>query len=148
MLVQFPFVLRGKMGLLRDRDQGSGFMGRAKRADEANGIYHMLNRANRRATLFKKDTDYGAFERILCEAAERFRVELFCYCLMPNHWKHGASSEKKLLSGWPISRSPHWVDKVAMALSDRELKRLRWSERRGSRLAMRHGQSRRQGSSI
>ena len=106
-------------------------MGRAKRADEANGIYHMLNRANRRATIFKKDTDYGAFERILCEAAERFRVELFCYCLMQNHWKHGASSEKKLLSGWPIPRSPHWVDKVAMALSDRELKRLRWSERRG-----------------
>ena len=61
-------------------------MGRAKRADEANGVYHMLNRANRRATIFKKEGDYEAFEQILCEAAERFQVELFCYCLMPNHW--------------------------------------------------------------
>ena len=34
-------------------------MGRAKRADEAGAIYHMLNRANRRATIFHKDADYA-----------------------------------------------------------------------------------------
>ncbi len=61
-------------------------MGRAKRADEGGAIYHMLNRANRRATIFHKGADYEAFERILAEALDRVHLKLFAYCLMPNHW--------------------------------------------------------------
>lgn len=61
-------------------------MGRAKRADEGGAVYHMLNRANRRATIFHNDADYEAFERILSEAIERVQLDLFSYCLMPNHW--------------------------------------------------------------
>ena len=45
-------------------------MGRPKRADEAGAIYHMLNRANRRATIFHKDADYVAFEQIIAEALD------------------------------------------------------------------------------
>ena len=57
-------------------------MGRPKRSDEAGVIYHMLNRANRRATIFHKDEDYQAFEAILAEALERSpELELFSYCL-------------------------------------------------------------------
>ena len=58
-------------------------MGRAKRADEAGAIYHMLNRANRRATIFHKDADYEAFERIIAEALKQVQLKLFSYCLMP-----------------------------------------------------------------
>ncbi len=36
--------------------------------------------------LFHKDEDYAAFERVLAEGLERYPVELFTYCLMPNHW--------------------------------------------------------------
>lgn len=61
-------------------------MGRAKRADAAGGIYHMLNRANGRAKIFAKDADYLAFEGILSDAVDRFDLDLFSYCLMPNHW--------------------------------------------------------------
>ena len=61
-------------------------MGRAKRADEAGAIYHMLNRANRRATIFHKDADYEAFEQIIAEALDRVQLKLFAFCLMPNHW--------------------------------------------------------------
>lgn len=62
-------------------------MGRPKRSDEAGVIYHMLNRANRRATIFHKDGDYEAFERILVQALDRCPdIALFSYCLMPNHW--------------------------------------------------------------
>ena len=61
-------------------------MGRPKRADEAGGIYHMLNRANGRATIFHKPDDYQAFERVLAEAVERSDLLLYSYCLMPNHW--------------------------------------------------------------
>lgn len=61
-------------------------MGRAPRADEAGNVYHMLNRSNRRAQIFHKDADYEAFERIIAEALDKFKLQLFSYCVMPNHW--------------------------------------------------------------
>lgn len=61
-------------------------MARPPRADEAGGLYHALNRANMRATIFKKDADYAAFEKILGEALELHQIELFGYQLMPNHY--------------------------------------------------------------
>ena len=61
-------------------------MPRPPRADEAGGLYHALNRANMRATIFKKEEDYAAFERILFEGLELHEVELFSYQLMPNHY--------------------------------------------------------------
>ncbi|QEG41850.1 transposase [Roseimaritima ulvae] len=61
-------------------------MPRAPRADEAGGLYHALNRGNLRATIFHKDADYLAFENLLGEALEMYRIELFSYQLMPNHY--------------------------------------------------------------
>ena len=61
-------------------------MPRSPRADEAGGLYHALNRGNLRATIFHKEEDYVAFEKILHEALEIHRVELYCYLLMPNHY--------------------------------------------------------------
>ncbi|QDT77085.1 Transposase IS200 like protein [Gimesia maris] len=61
-------------------------MGRPKRAAQAGYIYHVLNRANARMTIFETDEDYAAFERILSEAVERFEMRLLSYCVMPNHW--------------------------------------------------------------
>ena len=49
-------------------------------------MYHVLNRANARMTIFRDDADYEAFERILLEAVERTRTRLLAYCLMRNHW--------------------------------------------------------------
>jgi len=61
-------------------------MPRPPRADEAGGLYHALNRGNSRATIFRKDEDFAAFERILAEGLERYAVQLFSFQLMPNHW--------------------------------------------------------------
>ena len=61
-------------------------MPRTPRADEADGLYHALNRGNSRAAIFRKEADYEAFERILSEGLARYPVQLFCYQLMPNHW--------------------------------------------------------------
>jgi putative transposase len=49
-------------------------------------LYHVLNRANGRRRIFRKNADYEAFERVLGEGLARYAVELFCYLLMPNHW--------------------------------------------------------------
>ena len=46
----------------------------------------MLNRAVARLTLFEKDEDYAAFERVLAEAMEKHRTRLLSYLVMPNHW--------------------------------------------------------------
>jgi putative transposase len=49
-------------------------------------VYHVLNRGNGRMPIFHKAEDFAAFERVLAEGLERYPVELFTYCLMPNHW--------------------------------------------------------------
>ncbi len=49
-------------------------------------VYHVLNRGSNRQPLFRKDGDYAAFTQLMIEARARADVELFGYCLMPNHW--------------------------------------------------------------
>jgi putative transposase len=49
-------------------------------------VYHVLNRANARMTIFKKPEDYEAFLRVLEAAVERTQTRLLAYCVMPNHW--------------------------------------------------------------
>ncbi len=49
-------------------------------------IYHVLNRAHSRVTLFTTSQDYEAFEKVLVEAYERLPIRILAYCLMPNHW--------------------------------------------------------------
>ena len=61
-------------------------MGRAKRAEDGGAVFHVLNRANMRATLFETPEDYAAFERVLQEAVERTGMRVLAYCVMPNHW--------------------------------------------------------------
>jgi putative transposase len=49
-------------------------------------VYHVLNRAVGRATLFRKAADYAAFEKVIGQAWERTGMRLVAYALMPNHW--------------------------------------------------------------
>jgi REP-associated tyrosine transposase len=61
-------------------------MGRSLRAAEGGYVYHVLNRANARMTIFEDDGDYEAFEKVLLQAVERSATRLLAYCVMPNHW--------------------------------------------------------------
>jgi putative transposase len=61
-------------------------MGRPKRAADGGLVYHVLNRANARMTIFEKEADYAAFEEVLEEAVERTQTRLLAYCVLPNHW--------------------------------------------------------------
>jgi putative transposase len=61
-------------------------MPRRKRIAKGNIVYHVLNRANGRLRIFKKDRDFEAFEQILGEGIERFEMRLCGYCIMSNHW--------------------------------------------------------------
>lgn len=61
-------------------------MGRPPRVAAGGYIYHVLNRANARMTIFAKDGDYPAFEKALVQAVERTGTKLLAYCVLPNHW--------------------------------------------------------------
>jgi putative transposase len=49
-------------------------------------VLHIVNRGNDKRIIFPEAIDYAAFLVLLREARERFGVELYAYCLMPNHF--------------------------------------------------------------
>jgi putative transposase len=61
-------------------------MGRPLRNAPGGLVYHVLNRANARQPIFRKEEDYAAFEKVLTEITERVGMRVLAYCLMPNHW--------------------------------------------------------------
>ena len=88
-------------------------MGRSHRSDVEGIIYHVLNRANGRMTLFYKAADFKAFERVLEEAKARYPIKIFSYQIMPNHWhlvvqpmKNGSLSK---FIGWlTLTHTQRW----------------------------------------
>jgi hypothetical protein len=61
-------------------------MPRRPRLATAGLIFHIVNRAARKAGIFDTWADYQAFEGILVKAIHQGDVEVFAYCVMPNHW--------------------------------------------------------------
>ena len=49
-------------------------------------MYHVLNRANARLPIFEEREDFAAFERVLEQAVERYRMRLLSYAVLSNHW--------------------------------------------------------------
>ncbi len=93
--------------------------GRPLRVDVGGFVYHALNRASARATLFASPEDYHQFERVLEAAQARSGMRILAYCLMPSHWH---------LVLWPaadatLSRFMTWL-----TLTHTQ----RWHARRGS----------------
>ena len=77
--------------------------------------YHVLNRANGRLRLFKKQADFAAFETLLAEAVERVPLRILGYTLMGNHWhfvvwpKQGRSEEVSEFFRWlTVTHSLRW----------------------------------------
>lgn len=50
------------------------------------GIYHVFNRGNDRRNLFSEPEDYRCFLNHLQNSASKLSIELYHYCLMPNHF--------------------------------------------------------------
>jgi putative transposase len=77
-------------------------MARRTRCSDAGYVYHVLNRAAGRATLFEKGADDAAFEKVIRQAWERTDMRLVSDVAMPNHWhlvvwpsRDGQSSERR-----------------------------------------------------
>jgi len=75
--------------------------------DQTAGLYfHALNRGAKRAVLFEKPSDYGAFEGLIEEALQREKVDVFAYCGMPTHWHFVLTPT---VDG-ALSRFMHWLE--------------------------------------
>jgi putative transposase len=61
-------------------------MPRSSRVQAAGLIYHVINRGNGGVAIFHKDLDYLAFVGLLAQARSSFPVQVFGYCMMPNHF--------------------------------------------------------------
>jgi len=48
-------------------------------------VFHVLNRAVARLTIFEKPEDYEAFLRVLEETWREIPLPIFAMVLMPNH---------------------------------------------------------------
>jgi putative transposase len=61
-------------------------MPRVARQLQRGYCYHLLNRGNRRETLFLDRFDYSAFMKLLAGMRAGYDLRLLAYCLMPNHF--------------------------------------------------------------
>ena len=61
-------------------------MARPIRVDIADGVYHVISRGIDRQDIFREDADRVHFLDRLAEAQRRFRLRIFAYVLMSNHF--------------------------------------------------------------
>jgi putative transposase len=60
-------------------------MARLARVVAAGIPHHVTQRGNRRQQTFFGDEDYAAYRTLIAESCIRARVQVWAYCLMPNH---------------------------------------------------------------
>jgi putative transposase len=77
--------------------------------------YHVLNRANGRLRVFRKDADFAAFEQIVGEAHARVPLRILGYVIMGNHWhfvvwpRAGRASEVSDFFRWlSVTHAQRW----------------------------------------
>ena len=61
-------------------------MARQWRIEDPGALYHVLSRGNNRQNIFVNDDDRQMFLELMEELSERFRVEVYAYVLMSNHY--------------------------------------------------------------
>ena len=95
-------------------------MPRTARMSQGGICYHVINRANGGAEVFRRDRDFDAFIDMMGEASERVPMRLLAYCLMPNHFHFVAwPKEDGDLSHWmrwlttTHVRRRHAIDKTS-----------------------------------
>jgi putative transposase len=60
-------------------------MARLGRIVAAGFPHHVIQRGNRRRTVFFEPSDYALYRDLLAERCHKASVEVWAYCLMPNH---------------------------------------------------------------
>ena len=61
-------------------------MARPLRLEFEGAYYHVMNRALERRRIFETDRDHEYFQSLLLDIADRWKVKIFAYCLMGDHY--------------------------------------------------------------
>lgn len=61
-------------------------MARPLRVEYPRALYHVMNRGNQRQDVFRSPRDYETFLEKLEMFSESYLVDVYCYCLMSNHF--------------------------------------------------------------
>jgi REP element-mobilizing transposase RayT len=61
-------------------------MARPLRVQYEGAIYHILSRGNKGDYIFAEDTDKESFIEIIKKGVEKYKVVLYAYCIMGNHY--------------------------------------------------------------
>jgi len=80
-------------------------MGKVPRVDIAEHYYHVLNRGNAKQQIFFDESDYRMFESVLLLGIKKFDIEVYAYCVMPNHFHFVL----KTLSDGEMGRFMQWI---------------------------------------
>ena len=64
-----------------------GLMARPLRIEYPGACYHVMSRGSQRSRVFHGHAHYVLFLKRLGEAAQIHDVAVYCYCLMPNHYR-------------------------------------------------------------
>jgi len=95
-------------------------MPRIARGGVERGWFHVLNRGNHRQTLFAAPEEFATFLELVTAATEKFKMRLWGYCLMSNHWHFVIEVE----SSDDMSRWVHWISNRHVRLYHRENRQL------------------------
>jgi len=80
-------------------------MPRTARAIVSNCCYHLINRGNKKATIFHERADYSQFLALIARAQDRIEVPILAGCLMPNHF-HLVVRPR---DGGDVAHWAHWL---------------------------------------
>jgi putative transposase len=82
-------------------------MARARRPNFPFAVYHVTMRGNDRKEIFRDDVDREMMLQLFAQAAERFQLEVFAFCLMSNHYHIFLRTPEGNLSP-----AFHWINAV------------------------------------
>ena len=74
-------------------------MPRNKRVWYAGAVFHVMNRGNRRESIFRDHEDYCSFLSNLAAVKERYQCSIYSICLMTNHFHILIKTEEQI---WKI----------------------------------------------
>ncbi len=80
-------------------------MPRTARAVVADHCYHLINRGNKKATVFHERADYEQFLALIARAQQRGHLPILAACLMPNH----IHLVVRPTQAHDLARWTHWV---------------------------------------
>ena len=69
-----------------DKSTNRNNMARAWRIEYEGALYHVLSRGNDRQDIVINDDDRTLFLETVAEMADRFKLDIFAYVLMDNHY--------------------------------------------------------------